>query len=147
VHIKRKGKEPMVKKKVSFDIDPKLLSDIKKFCSNKSIKLADFFRGASQEKLDNDNSFITIFVAHEGKIEKYLISKEYYTWDMYSASDEMKINADAECEGYVRIKREFVLDEEKQVAPTASKSELNELIASSKERSIAFYTKVKYCDN
>ena len=46
------------KKKVSFDIDPDLLDDIKKYCVEKKIKQADFLRDAAKEKLAREEYFM-----------------------------------------------------------------------------------------
>ena len=122
----------MVKKKVSFDIDQKLLSDIKSMCKIKGIKLADFFREASYKQLESEEIFMTIFVPHDGRIEKFTIEKRKYEIDLFEASEVMKINVGAKCEGIIRT-----LEEED--------STINTLIKNTNSNKLAFYTTEKYC--
>jgi hypothetical protein len=123
----------MTKKKVSFDIDQKLLTDIKSLCKIKDIKLADFFRDASLRKLENEEIYMTILVPTNGKIEKFTVEKRNYEIDIFEASQEMKINVDAKCEGVIRMK------------DAAGESRIDKMIMESQDKKIAFYTTEKYC--
>ena len=127
----------MTKKKVSFDIDQKLLSDIKSLCKIKDIKLADFFREASLKKLENEEVFMTILVPHNGKIEKFTVEKRKYDIDLFEASEIMKINVDAKCEGVIRFS--FSQNNKDDLKG------IDALIAENYDKKIAFYTTEKYC--
>ena len=62
----------LTKKKVSFDIDPKILSDVQSFCDANNRKVSDFYRAAVKEKIEREKQYITIFVPRsKGIIEKY----------------------------------------------------------------------------
>lgn len=92
------------KKKVSFDIDPDLLDDIKKYCTENRIKQADFLRDSAKEKLSRDKNYLTILVPIDGTIKKFVINKNDYDIDLFEASQEMKESVDAKKEGVLRIK-------------------------------------------
>lgn len=128
----------MVKKKVSFDIDQQLLESIKEICRSKGIKLADFFREASQEKINNEKSYISIYVPANGKIEHLQINRNDFEIDLFEASHQMKVNVGAECEGVLRTKKEsyenidpFIKQLFKDTGSTGK---------------LRFYTKMKYLD-
>jgi len=90
------------KKKVSFDIDAKILSSVKSFCSSKNKKLADFYREAVEEKLKNDLSFLEVFLCSQKGIKKInipVVSDMEY--NIYTATEEMKINVNAVKEGVI----------------------------------------------
>jgi len=125
----------MNKKKVSFDIDPKLLDTIKKLCKQKEIKVADFFRDASLKKLEREKFLITIFVPIDGKVKKFTIEKIKYEIDLFSASEIMKINVSAQCEGVLRFINNY---QEKDI-------EIDKIINKSIDKKINFYTTEKYC--
>ncbi len=93
------------KKKVSFDIDPDLLDDIKKYCTENKIKQADFLRDSAKEKLSRDKNYLTILVPTDGTIKKFVINKNDYDIDIFEASQEMKESVDAKKEGVLRIKK------------------------------------------
>jgi len=95
------------KKKVSFDIEPKLLSDIKLYCTENNIKQSTFFRDAAKEKLERDKSFLTILVPLDGTIKKFLVSRAMYDIDIFDASEQMQTMVGARKEGVLRIKKGF----------------------------------------
>lgn len=125
----------MVKKKVSFDIDQDLLSSIKSMCSIKGCKLADFFRDASLAKLESEEIYMTILVPANGKIEKFTIEKNEYEIDIFEASQNMKINVGAKCEGVIRLLSNTI--------PTSST--IDNLIIGNNDAKLSFYTTEKYC--
>ena len=92
------------KKKVSFDIDPDLLDDIKKYCTENRIKQADFLRDSAKEKLARDKNYLTILVPIDGTIKKFVINKNDFDIDLFEASQEMKESVEAKKEGVLRIK-------------------------------------------
>jgi len=126
----------MVKKKVSFDIDQKLLADIKTLCMNNDMKLADFFRTASLEKLKNDNTYYSIYIPINGKIEHFHIGKDMYEIDIFEADQLMKINVGAKCEGIARLFTDRGIKYKEN-------DKLYQLIKENGK--IAFYTTKKYC--
>ena len=95
------------KKKVSFDIEPDILSDIKKYCVENKIKQSDFFRDSAKEKLERDKSYFTILVPVNGSIQKFVINKEVYDIDIFEASESMKEAVNAKKEGVLRLKNGF----------------------------------------
>jgi len=96
------------KKKVSFDIDPDLLDDIKKYCVENKIKQADFLRDAAKEKLARDKTYLTILVPFDGTIKKFVINKNHYDIDIFEASQAMKESIEATQEGVLRIKNDHL---------------------------------------
>ncbi len=92
------------KKKVSFDIDPDLLDDIKKYCIEKKIKQADFLRDSAKQKLARDKTYLTILVPFGGTVKKFVINKNDYDIDIFEASRAMKESIEATQEGVLRIK-------------------------------------------
>ena len=96
------------KKKVSFDIDQKLLVQIKDLCTIKRMKLADFFREAAREKLERDERYISIYVPLDGKIIHFQVDIDLYEVDIFEASEDMKANVNAVCEGVVRFRADTV---------------------------------------
>jgi len=94
------------KKKVSFDIDPDLLDDIKKYCIEKQIKQSDFLRDSAKEKLARDKTYLTILVPFDGTIKKFVINKNHYDIDVFEASQAMKESIEATQEGVLRIKND-----------------------------------------
>ena len=92
------------KRKVSFDIDPDLLDDIKKYCIENRIKQADFLRDSAKEKLARDKNYLTILVPNDGTIKKFVINKNDFDIDLFEASQEMKESVEAKKEGVLRIK-------------------------------------------
>jgi len=130
----------MTKKKVSFDIDPKLLSDIRSLCKIKDIKLADFFREASLNKLETEEVFMTILVPYNGKIEKFTVEKKEYDIDLFEASEIMKINVGAKCEGILRFSHQ-----RSSKLKGISLDGIDVLVKESHDKKISFYTTEKYC--
>ena len=92
----------MKKKKVSFDIDSELYVNIQEFCKNRGIKQSDFFRDASLEKYEKEESEMIIYVPYCGKIDKYIIDTNKYLISIWEASEEMKENVGAVCEGTIK---------------------------------------------
>jgi hypothetical protein len=90
------------KKKVSFDIDSKLYINIQEFCKNRGIKQSDFFRDASLEKYEKEEREMIIYVPYCGKIDKYIIDTNKYLISIWEASEEMKENVGAVCEGTIK---------------------------------------------
>jgi hypothetical protein len=93
----------LAKKKVSFDIDPTLLDDIKKYCAENKIKQSDFFRDSAREKLARDKDYLIILVPTDGTVKKFVIQKSAYDIDIFEASQEMKESVDATKEGVLRV--------------------------------------------
>jgi len=123
----------MTKKKVSFDIDQKLLNDIKESCRVKGMKMADFFREASLEKLERDKLHLSILIPHDGTIDLFNVEKEHYDVDLFEASGTMKANVGAECEGVIRLKDGEKYDENDPLFQMLLKGKMG------------FYTTKKYC--
>jgi len=130
------------KRKVSFDIDQKLLNEIKNLCDVKKIKLSDFFRDASRTKLDADVIYLSIYVPYGGKIEHFQINRNDYEIDLFEASQQMKVNVGAECEG---ILREYSTQAIQIFKKEKEFDKLEEIIKNSPEKKVAFYTTKKYC--
>lgn len=97
----------ILKKKVSFDIEPNLLDDIKKYCAENNIKQSNFFRESAKEKLSRDKNYLTILVPTNEGIEKFVVNKQYYDLDMFEASQKMKEIVNAKQEGVLRLKNEY----------------------------------------
>jgi len=128
----------MVKKKVSFDIDQQLLSNIKEICRSKGIKLADFFREASEEKINSEKKYMAIYIPANGKVEQLQINRADYEIDLFEASHEMKINVGAACEGVLRVRPGTEMD---KVDPL-----IKSIINFMPDKSVRFFTKLKYLD-
>lgn len=131
----------MVKKKVSFDLDQELLEEVRQLCKTKRIKLSEFFRVAAREKLENDQAYISIYVALDGVVKNYSIEISKYEIDLHEASHEMRINVGAECEGVARLKMDGFAIEERR---GKEQGELEQIISENGGK-IKFYTTRKYC--
>lgn len=138
------GKHPMKKKKVSFNIEEDLLEEIKNYCDGRGFNISDFFRNASNEKMNRDRSSMVIFVPIAGKIEKFDIDTNQYIVDLWDASEAMSENVGAVCEGTITLNPNAVLpfyeetQSQKEIRKLLQPSEYNE------EGKLAFYTKEKY---
>jgi hypothetical protein len=94
----------LVKKKVSFDMDAKVLSDVQSFCKENNRKVADFYRNAVNEKLEREKKHITIYVAQpKGFIEKFSVNKEDIDIEFFEPTYNMKVNVNAAKQGIIRI--------------------------------------------
>ena len=128
----------MVKKKVSFDIDERVLRDVKMMCQLQNMKLSDFFREACLEKLKSEVLYMQIYVPHDGIVEKFLIPKKKYEIDIFVASELMNQNVGAKCEGVIRQISNCIYSQEEE--------KINQLIKINKGK-ICFFTKNKVCGN
>ena len=99
----------MKKKKVGFDIDVELLSELQAFVKSRNMKISDFYREALQEKLEREkNSLMMIYVPMNGVIEKIGIDPKKYEIELREASDKMKENVGAVNEGILREKNKNI---------------------------------------
>jgi len=94
----------MSKKKVSFDIDNRLLSDIKSLCTAEDIKLSEFLRGAAEdgfEKLKeaSEKRLLFIISTEHGIVKRSVDMSNMFSVE-YSASQEMQENVNAKEEGF-----------------------------------------------
>lgn len=93
------------KKKVSFDMEPGLLSDVRSLCESRGITPADFYRDAVKEKLERDaRHWITIYIPIMGDIEKVTVDMTWYELELFEASDMMRDDFDAVHQGILRKK-------------------------------------------
>ncbi len=121
----------LVKKKVSFDIDADILSDVQSFCKVNNRKISDFYRTAVKEKIEREIKHVTIYVTRpKGIIEKYTVKKDKVDIDFFEATHEMKVNVNAVMQGIITISED---------------SDLRfDLKSCAIENKIHFFTKEKY---
>ena len=141
----------MKKKKVSFDIDSELYANIQEFCKNRGIKQSDFYRDASLEKYEKEENEMIIYVPYCGKIDKYIIDTNKYLISIWEASEEMKENVGAVCEGTIKqILTKDAFKELGMVMPNAfedTSSPIDALLEPEENNTsgqLSFFTKQKY---
>ena len=91
----------MLKKKVSFDIDAKVLNDVKARCVASNTRFADFYRDAVIEKLERESNFLEVVVFSQKNINTISIPLKEIEYDIFDASDRMKVNVGAIKEGII----------------------------------------------
>jgi len=140
----------METKKVSFNIKKETYDEIKDFCKKRDLKFSDFFRYASNEKLTRDALLMTIYIPMNGRIERFELNINFFNVEVWEASEAMKENVGAVCEGRL-MKREDLFDVSMCDVPhsdmKANIDRLEELLRPARETKdffLAFYTKEKY---
>ena len=139
------------KKKVSFDIDPGILSDVQSLCRSRGIRPADFYRDAVKEKMEKDaGKWITIYIPKAGKIVKTTIDINWYRLQVFDASEMMRNDFGAVHEGILREKSEDEIEELvenrkynfDQISQREHETVISEILADRGE--VSFFTKNRY---
>ncbi len=95
------------KQKVSFDIPVSEYNQVKEIVDRTpGMKLADFYRGAVQDKIKKENKYMTIFVFDFGMIKKLTVLTANYDIVIREASEEMIENVGAGSEGTLTRKED-----------------------------------------
>ena len=79
-----------MKKKVSFDIDEEVLSDLKGYCQATGLKLSDFFRQAVDLYLEHKSENMFIYVSSNFQLQKFYINPAEYMINYMSVEDDLK---------------------------------------------------------
>ena len=137
----KKDLRNMKKKKISFDLDEQIFEEIKYFCERKGIKLSDYWRSASIQKLEREGDDMTIYGGKYG-MEEFVIKKRDYDITLYDAEPNIiELVPDAVHEGELR-KKEGVTPQEVIGSYGTSLNELIEGLTDNK--AVLFLTKEKY---
>ncbi len=135
----------MDKKKISFDLPEDQYEDIKKFCEKKGQKLSEYWRAASIEKLERDRNRMIIFVFLGGKIEKLQINKRDFEINIVEASETMKENVNAVCEGILRLHEEIEGEDTHILFGDKDREKITHALYGEEDASLSFYTREDYC--